>query len=144
MSKHSNDEAQGVDTARPAGPAEVPPSVRVHQTKRSPKRGNGDARTVREDCAVSRLPACATSDQPAFVINRSHYVPVAFVAKDWRVTPRRIRSLLAQQRLEGRQGANGYWEVAYPYRFTIGTRGPVLKRQQAPKRGRPKLAWSAE
>ena len=40
------------------------------------------------------------------------YVPVSFVAKDWNVTPRRIRALLAAQRLQGRREANGYWEVA--------------------------------
>ena len=145
MIKYSNDEAQGVDAPRPAGSGDVPPSVRVHQTKRTPKRGNSIIRTVREnDYRTSKLPDCATSDHPASVINRMHYVPVSFVAKDWSVTPRRIRSLLAAQRLEGRQGANGYWEVVYPYHFIIGTRGPLLKRQQAPKRGRPKLAWSAE
>ena len=42
-----------------------------------------------------------------------HLVPVSFVAKDWKVTPRRIRALLAEGRLQGRQQANGYWEVIY-------------------------------
>lgn len=60
------------------------------------------------------------------------YVPVSFVAKDWSVTPRRIRSLLATGRLLGRVQDNGYWEVHYPYSFTFGTRGPSLKRQQRP------------
>jgi hypothetical protein len=115
------------------------------KTKPIPRRGNAYARTVQDDpLGLAKIPACATSDHPASVFNRTHYVPVSFVAKDWSVTPRRIRSLLAAQRLEGRRQENGYWEVVYPYHFIIGTRGPVLKRQQAPKRGRPKLAWSAE
>lgn len=67
----------------------------------------------------------------------SYYVPVAFVANDWKVTPRRIRALLAAGRLAGRVQANGYWEVLYPYSFTFGTRGPSLKRSQRPEK-RPK------
>jgi len=61
------------------------------------------------------------------------YVPVAFAALDWKVSARRIRALLAAKRLEGRREANGYWEVAYPYRFTFGRRGPALKRAQKPE-----------
>ncbi|MDP2759870.1 MAG: hypothetical protein Q8O64_05610 [Sideroxyarcus sp.] len=59
-----------------------------------------------------------------------HFVPVSFVAKDWNVTARRIRALLAAGRLAGRVQENGYWEVRFPYLLTFGTRGPVLKRQQ--------------
>jgi hypothetical protein len=62
------------------------------------------------------------------------YVPVAFAAKDWRVSARRIRALLAESRLEGIRRANGYWEVAYPYRYQFGTRGPALKRAQKQER----------
>jgi hypothetical protein len=58
------------------------------------------------------------------------FVPVSFVAKDWKVTPRRIRSLLAAGRLAGRVQQNGYWEVRYPYFLSLGTRGPSLKHQQ--------------
>jgi hypothetical protein len=60
------------------------------------------------------------------------YVPVSFVAKDWGVTPRRIRALLMDGRLMGRRLDNGYWEVRFPYSFTFGTRGPSLKRQRRP------------
>jgi hypothetical protein len=60
------------------------------------------------------------------------FVPVSFVAKDWNVTPRRIRALLSAGRLGGRLQDNGYWEVCYPYLYTFGTRGPSLKRQQRP------------
>lgn len=58
------------------------------------------------------------------------FVPVAFAAKEWKVSPRRIRALLAESRLEGIRRENGYWEVAYPYRYQFGTRGPALKRTQ--------------
>lgn len=62
------------------------------------------------------------------------YVPVAFAARDWNVSPRRIRALLAESRLEGIRRENGYWEVAYPYRYQFGTRGPALKRAQKQER----------
>ena len=65
------------------------------------------------------------------------FVPVSHVAKDWQVTPRRIRALLQEGRLLGRLQPNGYWEVRFPYSFTFGTRGPCLKRQQRPKRSKP-------
>lgn len=58
------------------------------------------------------------------------FLPVSFVAKDWKVSPRRIRSLLAAGRLAGRVQTNGYWEVRYPYYLSLGTRGPALKHQQ--------------
>lgn len=99
------------------------------KAKAEPKRGNWVARSVID---------------PDFKRGVANYVPVSFVAAEWKVTPRRIRSLLAANRLAGRQQENGYWEVAYPYRFIIGTRGPVLKRQQKPKRGRPKLVEITE
>jgi hypothetical protein len=58
------------------------------------------------------------------------FVPVSFVAKDWKVTPRRIRFLLTSGRLAGRVLENGCWEVLYPYFLSLGTRGPALKQQQ--------------
>lgn len=67
-------------------------------------------------------------------IEGGHFVPVSFVAKDWNVTPRRIRALLCEGRLLGRLQVNGYWEVRFPYSFTFGTRGPGLKRQQKQER----------
>jgi len=65
-------------------------------------------------------------------ISGAYFVPVSFVAKDWNVTPRRIRALLAAGRLAGQVQVNGYWEVRYPYLFAFGTRGPSLKRQERP------------
>lgn len=59
-----------------------------------------------------------------------YHVPVSLAAKDWKVTPRRIRALLSEGRLVGRLQENGYWEVRFPYSFTFGTRGPSLKRSQ--------------
>lgn len=63
-----------------------------------------------------------------------YYVPVSFVAKDWKVTPRRIRALLSAGRLAGRVRENGYWDVVFPYSFIFGMRGPSLKRQQKQER----------
>jgi hypothetical protein len=57
-------------------------------------------------------------------------VPVASVARDWGISARRVRVMLAEGRLEGRQLENGYWEVFYPYRYMFGTRGPAIKRQR--------------
>lgn len=61
------------------------------------------------------------------------FLPVAMVAKEWRVTSRRVRALLSAGRLAGRQHENGYWEVAYPYTLTEGRRGPSMRRN-APKK----------
>ena len=139
MSEQQNHETTGQEAAcAPAGArAALPHACKV---KAQPKRGNSQARMVRE-VQHGKPPTCAKSDGGLFW--ESHFVPVSFVAKDWNVTPRRIRSLLTAQRLEGRRQANGYWEVAYPYHFIIGTRGPVLKRQRTFKRGRPKAELRA-
>lgn len=108
------------------------------------KRGSVYARTVTELLpSASKMPACAKKEAGS-VFWQSYYVPVSFAAKDRSVTPRRIRLLLAEGRLEGRRLDNGYWEVTYPYRYTIGTRGPISKQRQAPKRGRPKLEGISE
>ena len=55
-------------------------------------------------------------------------VPVSAVAKHWGISSRRVRMMLEQGRLAGRQMDNGYWEVFYPYRYVFGTRGPSIKR----------------
>ena len=83
-------------------------------------------------------PKCARTVL-VFGIEGGNFVPVSFAAKDWNVTPRRIRALLSGGRLAGRLQHNGYWEVRYPYQFAFGTRGPSLKRQQRPEK-RPKKA----
>ena len=68
---------------------------KIHQPMRAsakPKRGNWFERSV-----------IADADLPV----QGKFVPVSFVAKDWNVTPRRIRSLLAAERLQGRREVNG-------------------------------------
>ena len=57
-------------------------------------------------------------------------LPVSAVAREWGISTRRVRVMLAEGRLDGRQSDNGYWEVFYPYRYVLGTRGPAFKRQQ--------------
>jgi len=61
------------------------------------------------------------------------WLPVSMVAKEFGVTSRRIRALLAVGRLKGRQLENGYWAVAYPYFFAMGRRGPKLLMQRPKK-----------
>lgn len=56
-------------------------------------------------------------------------VSVSVVARDWNISARRVRVMLAQGRLPGRQLDNGYWEVFYPYSYVFGTRGPSIRRQ---------------
>lgn len=65
-------------------------------------------------------------------------VPVSSVAREWGVSSRRIRIMLATGRLAGRQLENGFWEVYYPYRYVFGTRGPVLQRQRNQSEKPPK------
>ena len=86
-----------------------------------------------EKSDTGKLPKCAERKPAMRYSNYAHFVPVSFVAKDWKVTTRRIRALLAAGRLTGQLQPNGYWEVRYPYIFTMGTRGPSLKRQQKPE-----------
>jgi hypothetical protein len=81
--------------------------------------------------ANGKLPSCQSASS-----TEQTFVPVAMAAKDWKVTPRRIRHLLTTGRLEGRQQVNGYWEVTYPYRYTFGARGCGLKRFQGKNGGR--------
>jgi hypothetical protein len=65
--------------------------------------------------------------------NMESWLPVSMVANQFGVTSRRIRALLAVGRLKGRQLENGYWEVAYPYFFAMGRRGPKLLMQRPKK-----------
>ena len=66
-------------------------------------------------------------------------VPVSLVARHWGISPRRVRQMLEQGRLEGQQRENGYWDVFYPYRYLLGTRGPQMLqyRQKAAPYSRP-------
>jgi len=117
--------------------AEQPAAARSPVQPRKPPRRLKpfDAiRSVSDEKTFGELkPKCAKTVL-AFGFEGGHFVPVSFVAKDWSVTPRRIRALLCDGRLAGRLQDNGYWEVRYPYAFTFGTRGPGLKRQQKQER----------
>lgn len=59
------------------------------------------------------------------------WLPPSLVARQWNVSSRRVRALLASGRLKGRQNENGYWEVSFPYTITEGRRGPPLRRREA-------------
>ncbi len=106
--------------------------------KRSPK---SQERPLKTDAASStrvnekKMPVCVKvmPTQPGSNF-RAYYVPVSFVAKDWNVTPRRIRALLCSGRLVGQLLGNGYWEVRYPYLYSEGMRGPSPKRHQRPRK----------
>jgi hypothetical protein len=87
-----------------------------------------------EKSELEKLPQCVDRKPTARFGPYANFVPVSFVAKDWKVSPRRIRALLSTGRLFGQFQPNGYWEVRYPYVFTMGTRGPSLKRQQKPEK----------
>lgn len=65
-------------------------------------------------------------------------VPVAVVAHEWGISARRVRMMLVEGRLAGRQLENGYWEVFYPYSYVFGTRGPQIKRQRELPPPKPK------
>lgn len=85
---------------------------------------------VDEQTEFKEPPECAERKAAFRYGSYGNFVPVSFVARDWNVSTRRIRALLAAQRLVGQLQPNGYWEVRYPYIFTMGTRGPELKRTQ--------------
>ncbi|MDP2144398.1 MAG: hypothetical protein Q8J80_09760 [Gallionella sp.] len=113
---------------QPSIETKAPVKMHWSSPKPQPKRGGYLARQVHEPMP-EKVPAGAMEKNGRVSFVKSH-VPVSFAARDWGVTSRRIRFLLAEGRLEGRREDNGYWVVTYPYRFQIGTRGPVLKRHQ--------------
>ena len=76
-------------------------------------------------------PAAAKPLDGGTLVFGQSVVPVSSVARDWRISARRVRSMLTEGRLAGRQLDNGYWEVFYPYRYVFGTRGPLLQRQKS-------------
>jgi hypothetical protein len=91
-----------------------------------------NGRPVLDSQCTDKPPKHAERKPTALFGPYANFVPVSFVAKDWKVSARRIRALLAAGRLYGQLQPNGYWEVRYPYIFTMGTRGPELKRNQKP------------
>lgn len=115
--------------------AGIPPSngiaasIKKRKTKRPFNRFVVDEKTE-----FAEPPKCADRKPAARFGPFANFVPVSFVAKDWQVSSRRVRALLSAGRLFGQMQPNGYWEVRYPYIFTMGTRGPSLKRQQKPEK----------
>lgn len=87
----------------------------------------------------------ADAGNPYWPMHGRSVVPVSSVARDWGISSRRVRAMLAEGRLEGRQLASGYWEVFYPYRYVIGTRGPATTRQKntppRPKKAERMQEW---
>lgn len=71
--------------------------------------------------------------------NRDLWVPVSFVADSHGVSTRRIRALLAEGRIDGRQLENGYWQVSWPLRIQLGRRGPQIAFLQPRSLKRPEL-----
>jgi hypothetical protein len=110
-----------------AGEAHAPQGAGLPPSAGKPKRNY--VQSFERANVVSRSTVRQASFQTQ-LSNDERFVPVSFVAKDWKVTPRRIRSLLSVGRLAGRLQENGYWEVRYPYFLSLGTRGPALKHQQ--------------
>ena len=110
-------------------------SKKAHWYKPAPKPKRGDffMLMVREE-APEKLPAAVKDKSLPGAVFAKRFVPVSFAAQDWGVSSRRIRFLLVAKRLEGRREENGYWEVAYPYRYQEGTRGPRLRRSQSLKK----------
>ncbi len=118
-----------------AAPAAARPAAPERKHRRMPRQ------------SASRPPEGAKPLNPRMPLGFGpSVVPVSSAARDWGVSARRMRALLAEGRLAGRQLDNGYWEVFYPYRVIFGTRGPQLRRQRnlpeaAPRRERNSEWW---
>lgn len=136
MSEQQNHDGQGQTAAHaPAGCAcSLPPARKVKPKAKAKKMPLSRELVLDEKTEFKEPPPCADRKPARLFGEYGYFVPVSFVANDWKVTTRRIRALLASKRLVGQLQANGYWEVRYPYIFTMGTRGPSLKRQQKPEK----------
>ncbi len=94
-------------------------------TQDAPKKFKRLRGTARHQCPAGALPT--PGSLPGF---GRRLVSVSSVALQWGISPRRVRQMLEQGRLEGQQRENGYWEVFYPFRYQFGTRGPKIKQQR--------------
>lgn len=72
-------------------------------------------------------------------LGQETWLPVSFMAHAYGVSARRMRVLLAEGRIRGRQLENGYWEVAYPPRLRIGRRGPQMNFLRPKAEAKPEL-----
>lgn len=125
-----------------AAPASLPAAQAAGEKQARRDKG---VKRFRGQC-FSLPPAGATFDHGEWMRGwESAWVGVSIVAAQWGISPRRVRKLLADGRLWGRQLENGYWEVMYPYTYVFGKRGPPSKRaQQQPapvKKREPKSGW---
>lgn len=98
----------------------------VERTEHVPQgRAPYSLKVVRPEPALKTEHAIYIAQQRARQQMES-WLPVALVAKDLCVSPRRIRALLDAERIAGRRLENGYWEVKFPYTITAGRRGPLV------------------
>ena len=88
------------------------------------------ARRLPRQSLLNPPPGAKPANPGTFLGLSRAVVPVAMVARDWGISSRRVRVMLVEGRLEGRQLENGYWEVFFPYCYVFGTRGPAIKRQR--------------
>lgn len=88
-----------------------------------PRRLPGQAMGLPPAGAKPATPGCI----PGF---GQSVVSVSIVANSWGISTRRVRTMLAEGRLVGRQTANGTWEVIYPYQYVMGTRGPAIRQKR--------------
>ena len=95
-----------------------------------PPKPKGWHKRLPQQSSWRRLPGAKHFDPSAPFGDLRTVVPVSSVARDWGISARRVRKMLEEGRLLGRQQENGYWEVVYPYCYTFGTRGPQIKRQR--------------
>lgn len=111
---------QAVAVAAPQGQTGTPDQHVEGKPKRLPRQ------------SIYRPPFKAKSADglPVSVLTSQFVVPVSSVAREWGISSRRVRKMLEEGRLMGRQLENGYWEVFYPYQYILGTRGPALTRQR--------------
>lgn len=59
-------------------------------------------------------------------VGQETWLSVSFIADAYGVSTRRIRALLAEGRIKGRQLENGFWEVSFPPTVRLGRRGPQI------------------
>ena len=126
-------------------PGLASPAKAVRDAKRHalPAGGAKFKRLPRQSCYTP--PKGAKPADPRFPLGFSRsFVPVSSVARDWGISSRRVRMMLTEGRLDGRQLENGYWEVSYPYSYVFGTRGPAIKRQRELAEKPKKQEWKPE
>lgn len=135
MSQTDSDTLPGLASPAKAGRERAAPRLPAGEAKFK--------RLPRQSCTTPSKGA--KSANPGFPLGFSRsFVPVSSVARDWGISSRRVRMMLTEGRLDGRQLENGYWEVSYPYNYVFGTRGPAIKRQRDLPEKPKKQEWKPE